>query len=170
MHLDVLWFDTAACWNGDFIGNINSVVIKSNTWQRSEDPNKSYTTVAPAADASTIYDGVTKSRAAFGRYWGGYYAGAQYSNGSPEKDLNGEPAYNKLIDPKDEEGPYQPIWTVTDSGAYEETGEYRANASDIDLLVYGRIGYLDKDMTTALYSAIIDLGEDCDMDCQRRGS
>ena len=27
MHEDVLWFDTAACWAGPFIGQVNSVVI-----------------------------------------------------------------------------------------------------------------------------------------------
>jgi hypothetical protein len=31
MHKDVMWFDTAACWNGNFIGQVNSVVISADT-------------------------------------------------------------------------------------------------------------------------------------------
>ena len=170
MHSDITWFDTSACWFGDFIGNINSVVIKSRTWQRDSDPNKTYDTVEPAEDASSVYDGVDETGAAFGKYWGGWYAGARYSTSSPEVNWKGDPAYNKLIDAKDSQGPYQPIFRVKEDGTYEQTREYRANAWDVDLRVYGTIGYLDKDITTALYSAIIELGEDCDIDCQRRGS
>ena len=28
MHKDVMWFDTAGCWEGAFIGAVNSVTIK----------------------------------------------------------------------------------------------------------------------------------------------
>lgn len=76
MHGDILWFDTAACWYGDFIGNINSVVIKSRTHQLSTDPNKAYVTEPPASDANASLDGVDETGAAFGKYWGGWYAGA----------------------------------------------------------------------------------------------
>lgn len=45
MHTDVMWFDTAACWAGPFIGNVNSVVItpdSSTNTQYAFDAAKNY--------------------------------------------------------------------------------------------------------------------------------
>mmetsp|Transcript_5951 Transcript_5951/g.8059 ORF Transcript_5951/g.8059 Transcript_5951/m.8059 type:complete len:102 (-) Transcript_5951:679-984(-) len=101
MHQDVLWFDTAACWTGRFIGNINTVVIKANTQQYTIDPTKTYTRVEPAADANSGLDGTDQTNAAFGKSWASWYAGTNYSVDSPKKDWQGQPAYNELAPPID---------------------------------------------------------------------
>lgn len=54
--------------------------------------------------------------------------------------------------------------------AYIETGKYRPNAWDVDIKVQGSINSAEAEYTANLLQAINDLAEDCDMDCQRRGS
>jgi hypothetical protein len=53
MHKDVMWFDTAACWKGSFIGNVNSISTTPNASvniQYAEDPLAAKT-ITPANDA-----------------------------------------------------------------------------------------------------------------------
>ena len=94
MHKDVMWFDTAACWKGKFIGQVNDVVIAPDTAGTKAQyttnllaPN-SVTTPTAAADANPALNGQNESGSAFGDTWGGWYIGANYSNQSPEKDYN----------------------------------------------------------------------------------
>jgi hypothetical protein len=46
----------------------------------------------------------------------------------------------------------------------------RADAWDVDVKVTGKIGWADGDLTTDLAQALLDLDDDCDLDCQKRGS
>jgi len=52
---------------------------------------------------------------------------------------------------------------------YSETDDYRSDAWDVDIRVRGNITF-DTPYYGELMDAFIDLAEDCDMDCQKRGS
>lgn len=179
MHEGVNWFDTAACWSGPFIGAVNSVVITpdaSTNPQFNFDPSKTYNDT-PASDANPALNGINDSGSAFGTTWGGWYIGAEYSKGSPSEDYDNVDAYNKLSAPKDAAGPYQRNWKTTTgtSGGqtltvYQPDTTLRSNAWDVDLTVTGNINWANKDLTTDLGKALTELADDCDMDCQKRGS
>ena len=109
MHKDVVWFDTAACWKGAFIGQVNSVTAKPDTsvnTQYTQDPNN-FKTITPASDANSSLNGVGLDGYTYPSFWNGWYTGAAYSQASPEKDDNKDPAYNKLVSPHNEAGPFQ---------------------------------------------------------------
>ena len=110
MHEDVLWFDTAACWKGRFIGDVNRVLIKpdstTNT-QSNKDPNKTYTTPNAASNANAALNGKSEDTA-FGTFWNGWYTGANYDDRvSPLTDYNKDLAYNPLTYLDDDLGPFQ---------------------------------------------------------------
>jgi len=178
MHDGVMWFDTAACFKGKFIGDVNAVTIAPNTsvnTQLNADPTKSYTPVTPANDANAALNGLSDSGSAFGTFWEGWYTGASYAVTTPQKDYANDPAYNKLVAPKDPNGPFQATWEKKAvSGQpytqYGRTGNFRAKAWDTEISVTGQINWSDKELTTALNNARVDLQDDCDMDCQKRGS
>lgn len=115
MHTDVVWFDTAACWAGPFIGNVNSVVISpdaSVNKQYAVDPLNN-TAATPASDANPALNGFNDEGSTFGDFWGGWYTGANYATTSPSKDWDKEtPAYNKLVAPKNAAAPYQRDWKM----------------------------------------------------------
>ena len=90
MHSEgVQWFDTSACWNANFIGNVNSVVIKANTQQYSTDPTKTYPKQPVGPYAEPLLDGRDHTGAVFGKTWASWYAGAQYETLTPEVDYDG---------------------------------------------------------------------------------
>ena len=103
MHKDVLWFDTAACWKGKFIGEVNSITVVPDTsvnTQYEKDPSKTYAS-NPASDADPSKDGNPELGTKVQTFEGGWYTGANYSDQSPSKDFKNDPAYNKLVDPVD---------------------------------------------------------------------
>ena len=53
---------------------------------------------------------------------------------------------------------------------YKKETVFRNNAWDVDVKVDGRIDWADGQLTEDLVNAQIELAEDCDMDCQKRGS
>ena len=157
MHKDVLWFDTAACWSGKFIGEVNSVTVTpdaSVNIQYPTDPSKTYT-ANPASDANPALNGVIDASGAVGTFVGGWYTGANYSDQSPSKDYNNDPAYNKLVAPKDANGPFQTNWKatpVTNSAGttvtvYQKEASWRSSAWDVDLSVAGKIDWANNDLT-----------------------
>ena len=111
MHEGVMWFDTAACWKGNFIGQVNEVVIAPDTsvnTQFETDVRNPPTIPNAASDANPALNAPkTVGGTPFGNFWEGWYTGANYSNQSPNKDYAGDDAYNKLVQPKDTNGPYQ---------------------------------------------------------------
>jgi len=139
----VMWFDTAACWKGKFIGQTNDITINPSrgiNTQLPTDPTKTYTTGTQATDASSSYDGDV------GRTVGGWYAGANYdSNSVANTDWDGDYAWNTMIDPVDAKAPYQQKWTkstVTNPNTKvsvdvyrKEEGQYRSGAWDVDVTV-----------------------------------
>jgi hypothetical protein len=160
MHKDVMWFDTAACWKGKYIGQVNDVVITPDLGtnpQYETDLRNPPTIPNAATDANAALNGKGEA-GAFGQAWAGWYTGANYSNQSPEKDFNNDPAYNKLVAPKDSNGPYQINWelkTVTNSAGqsvsvYQKQSTFRANAWDVDVSVTGSIEWADDSLTTDL--------------------
>lgn len=89
MHEGVMWFDTAACWNGKWIGQVNEVVIKpdaSVNQQLEKNPTVTYPAVSTATDVDPSLDGKNQKGQTFGTFWEGWYTGATYSRGSPSKD------------------------------------------------------------------------------------
>ncbi len=95
---------------------------------------------------------------------------------TPQKNYDNKYTWNKATTAKDEKAPYQQEWeakTKTNSENktvtyYERKDTYRADAWDVDLKVSG-INF-DTDMTKELMEAKLELQEDCDMDCQKKGS
>ena len=53
---------------------------------------------------------------------------------------------------------------------YARSGSFRPGAWDTEISVTGQINWSNKELTTDLKQAQIDLTDDCDMDCQKRGS
>ena len=53
---------------------------------------------------------------------------------------------------------------------YVKTGEYRDEAWDVDIDVSGKIDWAKNDMQKNILKAKIKIAENCDIDCQRRGS
>lgn len=53
---------------------------------------------------------------------------------------------------------------------YQQNTTFRPDAWDVDIAVTGAIGWNDKTLTTDLWDAFMNLADDCDMDCQKRGS
>lgn len=147
----VMWFDTAACWKGKFIGDTTDITIRSDqniNSQRATDPTKTYTSGTRATDASSSYDG------SVGTFKDGWYAGANYdSNAVANTDWDNFYRWNTMIDPVDASGPYQQKWTkstVTNPTTKvavdvyrKEEGQYRSGAWDTDVLVSGSIGWAD---------------------------
>lgn len=182
MHEGVQWFDTAACWKGKFIGDVNSVVITPDTsvnQQFETDLRNPPTLPTAASDADPSVNARADAAGnTFGTFWGGWYTGANYSNQSPSTGKDKNDKYNKLVAPKDANGPYQAKWkeqTVTNSAGqsvtvYTKETVFRNNAWDVDVKVDGRIDWADGQLTEDLVNAKIELAEDCDMDCQKRGS
>ena len=107
----------------------------------------------PAADANQSLDAPNAPKdeggAPFGTFWGGWYTGANYSNQSPNKDYAGDPAYNKLVQPKDTNGPFQRTWkksSVTSSSGqtlvtYDRESTFRNEAWDVEVKVTGTIDW-----------------------------
>ncbi len=94
----------------------------------------------------------------------------QYSE--PQKDWNDDYAYNKATGPIDAKAPYQVRYDSTTTNGktvYKKTNEYRADAWDVDINVNGKINF-DTPYYDELMEAKIELMEDCDIDCQKRGS
>ena len=94
MHEDVYWFDTAACFKGKFIGQINEVNIFPNTTVNSQirinpdppAPNTTTTTTTiptnpPSLNSNAALDGKDDKNQDFRGYWGGWWVGATYGNG-----------------------------------------------------------------------------------------
>jgi hypothetical protein len=168
MHSDgVVWFDTAGCWKGKFIGQVNDFSVTADVSTNpmlASDPTKTYTS-NPATDANASLNAPSDDGSAFGTMWKGWYAGANYATTSPNEDFNGDDAYNKLVDPKDSAGPFQNKWktqTVTSNGksvtVYSRetgSGSYRDNAWDTDLTVTGKIGWAKNDLQKDLNKAFI---------------
>ena len=165
MHKDVLWFDTAACWKGGFIGQANKVTIvpdASVNAQLASDPTKTYTTPTAVTGASSAYNGKGPDGAAFGTTWGGWYIGAAYEDKTAaNNDYDNKKAWNNLGAQKDTSGPYQRNWELqnrsSSTGAtvsvYAQNTSFRANAWDVDLKVNGKINWANKDITTDLMQA-----------------
>ena len=110
MRDGVNWFDTAACWKSEFIGAVNWSVITPNisvNQQRATDPNKSYTSVTRSNSADPNLNVKSNDGMIFTDFWEQWYIGANYAVDAPETDFNGDPAYHKLIAPKDKDGPFQ---------------------------------------------------------------
>ncbi len=94
----------------------------------------------------------------------------QYSE--PQKDWNDDYAYNKATGPIDAKAPYQVRYDSTTTNGktvYKKTNEYRADAWDVDINVNGKINF-DTPYYDELMEAKIELMEDCDIDCQQKGS
>lgn len=97
MHDGVWWFDTAACWKGGFIGEINSVETSisaiGNTWNAVDANVPGPTTTGTTNLAWSLLDG------SIGDTWGAgsWWAGANYANTEPEKDYKGDWVFNKLV-------------------------------------------------------------------------
>jgi len=75
MHDGVWWFDTAACWKGGFIGDINGVesTISATATRSSTGPN-----------AAPTPSGWAKFNGDFGATWGNnWWAGATYEGTQP---------------------------------------------------------------------------------------
>lgn len=171
MHEGVQWFDTAACWAGPFIGDVNSVTISvdssSNTQYDKQPIGKTYPTENTSASIPA-FNGVNDSGSPFGVTWGTWYTGAKYSITAPSKDFNGDNAYNKLTTEVDAaSAPFMAKWKA--DGVLNRA-DYRTSAWDVDINVVGKIGWNKKDLTTDLADAKADLWADCDMDCQKAGS
>ena len=161
MHEGVQWFDTAACFKGAFIGQVNSVVIAPDATlnpQYETDLRNPPTLPTAPSDANSALNAPNESGSPFGTFWGGWYIGANYSNQSPNKDFNNDPAYNKLVAPKDPNGPYQANWklsTVTNSAGqsvnvYQKESNFRKDAWDVDVTVTGKIDWADGQLTEDL--------------------
>lgn len=177
MHEDVLWFDTAACWKGSFIGDANKVVISpdnSLNIQYNKDALASYPVPATApSGSSALFNAKKEDGTAFGDFWASWYTGAAYdSRVLPLKDYDNKSAYNPLAaEPFDTKGPYQVQWKTSSNGkTFENARSFRSDAWDVSLKVVGDINWNNKQITTDLWAAKQDLIEDCDMDCQKRGS
>ncbi len=95
---------------------------------------------------------------------------------SPQENWDGRGTWNKATEPYDEDAPFVENWEAKtrknsdneDVTYYERAGTYRADAWDVDIEV-GGINF-DTDYTSDLMAAKIELQEDCDMDCQKKGS
>jgi len=95
---------------------------------------------------------------------------------TPQTDYNGDYSYNKATAAYDASAPFQRSWeaktrTNSDNESvtyYEAVDVYRADAWDVDIKVSG-VNF-DTDYTSDLMEAKLELAEDCDMDCQKKGS
>jgi len=66
--------------------------------------------VNSAPDANSALNAKNDGSSAFGNFWNGWYTGANYATSSPSTDYDNQKAYNKLVAPKDENGPFQRNW------------------------------------------------------------
>lgn len=88
MHEDVYWFDTAACFKGKFIGQINDVKIYPNTTVNAQirvNPNPAPTnTSIPTPvnlNSNAALNGKDDKGSDFSKYWGNWWVGATYGKG-----------------------------------------------------------------------------------------
>ena len=63
-----------------------------------------------------------------GPFWANWYTGANFATTSPEEDYNSDPAYNKLVEPQDPEGPFQRNWELREASSF--TGDSKAYWQD----------------------------------------
>lgn len=105
---NLIWFDTAPCFSGKLIGQVNDLDITSGT-----------------------------------------------------------PAYYKEGDK------YIPVgsgwWTRTDT-RYVASGDGFVASNGADYSVTGSVNYPDLDLQKDLFKSLLDMVEDCDFDCQKKGS
>jgi len=152
MHRNIMWFDTAACMNGGHIGNVNAVRINPTTerWTRRE----SKCTISETESGFTkCYDYSPQEN---GKWWSG-------------KEFEDRNQDNKVIEHKGADDiPYVRTYNANQEAISVPNNEKQSWETSIR--VDGSMNWKDEDLYRDLLKDYIDLMEDCDVDCQARGS
>jgi hypothetical protein len=154
MHDGVIWYDTAACLQGSYIGKINAMSFKPKDIKR------------PTTQDSL---GNPRDNQFYGQWWTKEYAPDAYTF------YNNQTVVYQLKDETKRDG--DDHWKGTSKTPSpdtewdnERTYTYRKNAWDNQISMTGSWGYNDKSLYRDYLEVWLDAIEDCDLDCQAKGS
>ena len=174
MHSNVLWFDTAACLANGHIGDVNRVSINPSTKRYRRRPRGNGSnpcTTLELSDGSTNCWEYTEAES------GNWWKGAGWREPNLDKALPANIDNEDIPSTIDKEGaldvPYVDSYRP-DSQTVQNPERYGnvdwAQSWDVSLDVSGSMNWSDEDLYRDLLKDYIDLMEDCDVDCQARGS
>lgn len=158
MHDGVIWYDTAACLTGNYIGKINEsrftpkninrpTTLDANSNPLTNDWNGEWWTKEYAPNAYTYYNNNTYV----------YELADNTKTETTDYPLDGRTDTNGN-------------WVITEVDN-PRTYTLRKNAWDTQLNnAGGSIGYNDHNLYKNYLDAFLDMVEDCDLDCQANGS